>query len=190
MEKVREEEANVAVRDEAQLQALSRNVQEATESARAAATEYDAATAQLDAVRAHAGGRLPPQEVAVVMVEAAGSQTQAAAGCAPWESAEEKEEDTEMMGRILEEGETADAGQRARTVEAVAGDQLVKNCNLCHEEATEDCKGGNCESCCESNRGTGPFQCCNGGYEPSDDESAAERLVVLSQDSSPPALAL
>ena len=95
-----------------------------------------------------------------------------------------------MMGRILEEGETAGAGQRARTVEAVAGDQLVKICNLCYEEVTEDCKGGNCESCCESNRGIGPFQCCAGGFKLSDDESAAEGLVVPSQDSSPPALAL
>jgi hypothetical protein len=61
---------------------------------------------------------------------------------------EEKEEDMELMGRILEEGETEGAGQRARTVEAVAGDQLVRICSLCDDEATGDCTKGNCEDCC------------------------------------------
>ena len=76
LERMREDEANVAARDEVQLLALSRNVQESAEAARAAAAEYDAVTAQLDAVRAQmdAGGRLPPQGIAVGMVEAAGSR--------------------------------------------------------------------------------------------------------------------
>ena len=76
-------EANVAVRDEAQMQDLvmSRNVQEAAESARAAAAEYDAATAQLSAVRAQAGGRLPPQAVTVVMGGAAASRESDTGSC-------------------------------------------------------------------------------------------------------------
>ena len=48
----------------------------------------------------------------------------------------------------------------------------------------------NCESCCQSNRGTGVFECCPGGYGSSGDESAAEAWEVPSQDSSPQALAL
>ena len=61
LERVREDEANVAVRDEAQMQLMSRNVQEAAGSARAAAAEHEAATARLNAVRAQADGRLPPR---------------------------------------------------------------------------------------------------------------------------------
>ena len=58
-----EEEANVAVRDEVQLQAMSRGVQGAAGSARAAAAEYDTVAARLGPVRAQLGasGRLPPQ---------------------------------------------------------------------------------------------------------------------------------
>jgi len=43
---------------------MSRNIQEAAGSARAAAAEYDTVAARLGAVRAQLGasGRLPPQE--------------------------------------------------------------------------------------------------------------------------------
>ena len=116
------------------MQEMSRDVQEAADSARAAAAEYEAVVQEAsDSARAaEAGGRLPPQEV---------------------------------------------------TVAAVI-------CNICDEEATGDCKKGNCVSCCESSRGTGVFQCCDGGYGSSGEESAAEAWEVPSQDSSPPALAL
>ena len=92
LQRVRQEGENVAVRDEAHMEEVSRNVQEAADSARAAAANW--AAAEQDpadyAVAVEAGGRLPPQEAAVAMEEAAGSQAQAVAGCAPWESAEEK----------------------------------------------------------------------------------------------------
>ena len=52
-------------------------------------------------------------------------------------------------------------------------------CKICDEEAAESCQGGLCDDCCESNRGTGPFQCCDGQgiYDWSSDESA-EAFVV------------
>ena len=48
-------------------------------------------------------------------------------------------------------------------------------CKICDEVADEECQGGLCEGCCESNRGTGPFQCCDGHWMSgawSSDESA------------------
>ena len=39
----------------------------------------------------------------------------------------------------------------------------AKVCPLCSEEATDNCKGGLCEECCQSNRGGGPFNCCDDG---------------------------
>ena len=33
---------------------------------------------------------------------------------------------------------------------------------ICDEEADGECQGGLCTCYCESNRGTGPFQCCDG----------------------------
>ena len=119
------------------------------------------------AASGEAGGRLPPQEIAADMKEAAGSQAQAAAGYAPWESVEEKEEAMGDMGRLLEEGEKEGAGQGARTMKAGAGDQLGRICRLCDGEATGDCTKGNCEDCCMSNRGEGPFNCCRGPHSSS-----------------------
>ena len=114
------------------------------------------------------------------MEEAAGSQAQAAAGYAPWESVEEKEED---MGRLLEGGEKEGAGQRARTVprKAGSGDQLGRICRLCDGEATGDCTKGNCEDCCMSNRGEGPFNCCKGPHSYSSSHSSVCLSVVTSQ---------
>ena len=111
LQRLREEEENVAMRDEAHMEEVTRNVRQAAVSSRAAAAEWTAALQdQADySASAEAGGRLPPQEVAADMEEAAGSQAQAAAGFAPWESVEEMEEDMEDMGRLLEEGEKEDA---------------------------------------------------------------------------------
>ena len=76
MERVREEEANVALRDEAHMEVVTRNVRKAADSTRAAAAEWMAALQEsADYARAvEAGGRLPPQGVAVAMEETAGSQ--------------------------------------------------------------------------------------------------------------------
>ena len=74
-------------------------------------------------------------------------------------------EDIENMGRILEEGEAEDVAAAV--------------CNLCDGEVTGDCKGGNCESCCQSSRGTGLFQCCDGGYRSSGDASSAEAREAM-----------
>ena len=52
-------------------------------------------------------------------------------------------------------------------------------CNLCDEEMTGNCKKGNCASCCQSNRGPGPFACCPGGYGSSGDGSSAEAREAL-----------
>ena len=93
-----------------QLLEMSRNVLEA-----AAAAELDAVMATAPA---QAGGLLPPQGVAVVMAEEAGSQLHAATGSAPWGSVEEEEEDVERMRRQVqqwEEGEVLDAEQRGRS---------------------------------------------------------------------------
>ena len=35
-------------------------------------------------------------------------------------------------------------------------------CKICDEGADGECQGGLCTGCCESNRGTRPFQCCDG----------------------------
>jgi hypothetical protein len=38
----------------------------------------------------------------------------------------------------------------------------MDTCQICDEEADGECQTGLCTGCCESNRGTGPFQCCDG----------------------------
>jgi hypothetical protein len=51
----------------------------------------------------------------------------------------------------------------------------VDTCKICDEGADGECQGGLCAGCCESNRGTGPFQCCDGHWvhgEWSSDEPA------------------
>jgi hypothetical protein len=50
-------------------------------------------------------------------------------------------------------------------------------CPLCSQEATDRCKGGLCEECCQSNRGGGPFNCCRGGGGETD--SGAEEDVPV-----------
>ena len=53
-------------------------------------------------------------------------------------------------------------------------------CKVCEEEeADEKCQGGLCTGCCESNRGTGPFQCCDGHwvYVWDSDETAEDYTV-------------
>ena len=78
------------------------------------------------------------------MEEAAGGEAGAAAEYAPWESAEEREEDIAHMGRILEQGGFelgSDVGEAAEVAAAV--------CSLCdgrEGEVTGDCKAGNCET--------------------------------------------
>ena len=153
------------MRDEAQMQEATGNVREAADSARAAAAKWASAVQdQADyATAVEAGGRLPPQEVAVTTEESAGSQAQAAAGYAPWKSAEETAGDIGDMGRILEDDEVEDVSAAV--------------CNLCDGhggEVTGGCKGGKCDSCCQSSRGPGLFACCSGGYGSSGDESSAE----------------
>jgi type IV secretory pathway TrbL component len=78
LQRLREEEANVAMRDESHMEEVTRNVRKAAVSARAAAAEWVSALKdQADyAASVEAGGRLPPQEVAVDMEETAGSQAQ------------------------------------------------------------------------------------------------------------------
>ena len=50
---------------------------------------------------------------------------------------------------------------------AIGTDQTdldMDTCKICDEEADGECQGGLCAGCCESNRGTGPFQCCDGQW--------------------------
>ena len=81
LERMREDEANVATRDEVQILEISRIVLQAAEAARVAAAELDAAMVTAPA-QAGGSGPLPPQEAAVVTVEAAGNQLHAAVGAA------------------------------------------------------------------------------------------------------------
>jgi hypothetical protein len=65
----------------------------AADSARAAGVEWMTALQdQADFAAGSAGGRLPPQEGVEATEEAAGGEARAAAGYAPWGSAEEREQ--------------------------------------------------------------------------------------------------
>ena len=43
------------------------------------------------------------------------------------------------------------------------------------QPATGNCKGGLCEECCQSNRGDGPFNCCDGAYPTSAEATVADK---------------
>ena len=60
-------------------------------------------------------------------------------------------------------------------MEAIALPMITatKICEVCEEEATGDCAGDLCVECCEMNRCTGTFQCCERGRK-----SRAEMLQV------------
>ena len=110
------------------------------------------------------------QEGVEATEEAAGGKARAPVGHAPWESAEEKEQDLADMERILEEYKSGSDVEEAAEVAAAV-------CSLCdgrEGEVTGNCKAGNCETCCQSSRGTGVWQCCDGGFGSSGDESSGE----------------
>ena len=101
LQRLREGEANEAVREEAHMEEATKRMRMAADSARAAGVEWMTALQdQADFAAGSAGGRLPPQEGVEATEEAAGGEARAAAGYAPWESAEEREQDIAHMGRI------------------------------------------------------------------------------------------
>ena len=60
-------------------------------------------------------------------------------------------------------------------------------CNICDEEADERCQAGLCTDCCESNKGTGPFQCCDGHWVYGEWSSNEPTDLVSCEDSDEPA---
>ena len=74
-----------------------------------------------------------------------GGEAQAAIGYAPWESAEEREQDMADMERILQEYRSGSGVEEAVDVAAAV-------CSLCdgrEGEVTGDCKAGYCERLAE-----------------------------------------
>ena len=163
LRRLRECEKHEAMREGVRMKEWTKRVRTAADSARAAEEEWASALqGQADTA---AGGRLPPQEGAEASEEAAKGEAQATAGCAPWESVEEREQDTVDMGRILEEDRSDfllqqpvsgnDAEEAADAVGAVCG-----LCDGREGDVMGDCGAGYCERCCESNRGT-----CTGAFQ-------------------------
>ena len=63
----------------------------------------------------------------------------------------------------------------------------VDTCKICDEEADERCQGEFCTGCCESNRGTWPFQCCDGCWVYGEWSSDEPTDLVPCEDSDEPA---
>jgi hypothetical protein len=101
------------------MEEATKRMRMAADSARAAGVEWMTALQdQADFAAGSAGGRLPPQEGVEATEEAAGGEAQATVGHAPWESTEEKAQDIEDMGRILEDYKSGSEVEEAAEVAA------------------------------------------------------------------------